>query len=207
MKVEAVAPLNHGAWLPAWRHTPPNCNANIHCCDNLQTEWYYTYFFKIGISSPLHSLLAFVPFIYFPFPPPLLLFFIFFLLPPFSSSSSSSSLSSSHQTSQFFLHHLLVYRNKFFAFRVQGAKVIVNLIKLTLLLKVGEPRFYVSMYTENRMWVLQFIKKNPTRCNNVSTFYYSIFIWSSACFGQQTVHHQESKTALAASGVLYMEGC
>ena len=55
--------------------------------------------------------------------------------------------------------------------------------------------------------IVQFIKKNPTRCNNVSKFYYSIFIWSSTCFGGHTAHHQEPKTALAASGFLYVEGC
>jgi len=52
-----------------------------------------------------------------------------------------------------------------------------------------------------------FIKKNPTRCNNVSKSYYSIFIWSSTCFRRHTAHHQESKTALAASGFSYVEGC
>jgi len=36
-------------------------------------------------------------------------------------------------------------------------------------------------------------KKNPTRCNNVSKFYYSVLIWSSACFGRHTAHHQEPK--------------
>jgi len=46
--------------------------------------------------------------------------------------------------------------------------------------------------------IVQFVKKNPTRCNNVSKFYYSIFIWSSTCFGRYTAHHQEPKTALAA---------
>jgi hypothetical protein len=55
--------------------------------------------------------------------------------------------------------------------------------------------------------IVQFIKKNPTRCSTVSKFYYSIFIWSSACFGRHTAHHQEPKTALAASGFLYVEGC
>jgi hypothetical protein len=50
-------------------------------------------------------------------------------------------------------------------------------------------------------------KENPTRCNNVSTFYYSIFIWSSTCFGRHTAHHQEPKNALAASGFSYVEGC
>jgi hypothetical protein len=36
-------------------------------------------------------------------------------------------------------------------------------------------------------------------------FYYSIFIWSSACFGRHTAHHHEPKTALAASGFLNVE--
>jgi len=55
--------------------------------------------------------------------------------------------------------------------------------------------------------IVQFIKKKPTRCNSVSKFYYSIFIWSSTCFGWHTAHHQEPKTALAASGFSYVEGC
>jgi len=41
--------------------------------------------------------------------------------------------------------------------------------------------------------------KNSTRCHSVSKFYF-IFIWSSTCFGRETAHHQEPKTALAASG-------
>jgi len=49
--------------------------------------------------------------------------------------------------------------------------------------------------------IVQLIKKNPTRCNNVSKFYYSIFIWTSTCFGRHTTHHQEPRTALAASGL------
>jgi len=36
---------------------------------------------------------------------------------------------------------------------------------------------------------------------------YSIFIWSSTCFGLLTAHCQEPKTALAASGFSYVEGC
>jgi hypothetical protein len=49
-------------------------------------------------------------------------------------------------------------------------------------------------------------KENPTRCNNVSKFYF-ICIWNSACFGRHTLHHQEPKTALATSGFTYVEGC
>jgi hypothetical protein len=37
--------------------------------------------------------------------------------------------------------------------------------------------------------------------------YYSIFIWSLTCFGRHTTHHQEPKTALAASGFAYVESC
>jgi hypothetical protein len=37
--------------------------------------------------------------------------------------------------------------------------------------------------------------------------YYSIFIWSSTCFGRHTAHHQEPKTVLVASGFSYVEGC
>jgi len=48
-------------------------------------------------------------------------------------------------------------------------------------------------------------KENPTRCNSVSTFYF-VFIWSSSCFGRHAAHHQEPKTALAASGFAYVEG-
>ena len=55
--------------------------------------------------------------------------------------------------------------------------------------------------------IVKFIKKNPTRSNNVSKCYYSIFIWSSICFGRHTAHHQEPKTPLAASGFSYVEGC
>ena len=44
-------------------------------------------------------------------------------------------------------------------------------------------------------------------CNSVSKYYYSPFIWSSTCFGRNTAHHQEPKTALAASGFAYVEGC
>ena len=38
-------------------------------------------------------------------------------------------------------------------------------------------------------------------------FYYSIFIWSSTCYGRHTAHHQEPETAKAASGFSYVRGC
>jgi hypothetical protein len=50
-------------------------------------------------------------------------------------------------------------------------------------------------------------RHRETKKTNVSKFYYSIFIWSSTCFGRHTAHHQEPKSALAASGFAYVEGC
>ena len=42
-----------------------------------------------------------------------------------------------------------------------------------------------------------------TVCKN----FYFLFMWSSTCFGRHTAHHQGPKTALAASGFAYVEGC
>jgi hypothetical protein len=47
-----------------------------------------------------------------------------------------------------------------------------------------------AIHTEKSNKMQQYIK-----------IYYSIFIWSSTYFGPNTVHHQEPKTALAASGL------
>jgi len=33
------------------------------------------------------------------------------------------------------------------------------------------------------------------------------FKWGSTCFGRHAAHHQEPKTAQAASGFVYVEGC
>jgi hypothetical protein len=51
------------------------------------------------------------------------------------------------------------------------------------------------------------MKKNPTRCNSVSNFFYSLLIRNSACFGRDNARHQEPKTALAAFGFSNVEGC
>jgi len=42
------------------------------------------------------------------------------------------------------------------------------------------------------------------QCVNI---YYSMFLRSLTCFGRHTAHHQELKTALAASGFAYVKGC
>jgi hypothetical protein len=47
---------------------------------------------------------------------------------------------------------------------------------------------------------VQFIKKNPTRCNNVSKFLLFHTYMKLNMFRRHTDHHQEPKTALAASG-------
>ena len=49
--------------------------------------------------------------------------------------------------------------------------------------------------------------EKSSKIQQCTKFYHSIFIWSSTCFGRHTVHHQEPKTALAASGFSYVRGC
>ena len=63
---------------------------------------------------------------------------------------------------------------------------------------------YKSFNIQSSLCVIHI--ENPTRCQSVSKFYF-IFIWSSTCFGRHTAHHQQPKTALAASGFAYVEGC
>jgi hypothetical protein len=65
----------------------------------------------------------------------------------------------------------------------------------------------IDLMFVDRCIIIQFIKKNPTRCNKISKFYYFLFTWSSTCFGRHTAHHLELKTALAVSGFSYLEGC
>jgi len=48
--------------------------------------------------------------------------------------------------------------------------------------------------------------KKSNKMHQCITIYF-IFIKSSTCFGRHTAHHQEPKTALAASGFACMEGC
>ena len=55
--------------------------------------------------------------------------------------------------------------------------------------------------------LLYFIKNNPTRCNNVSKFLLFHIYMKFNMFGRHTTHHQEPKTALAASGFSCVECC
>jgi len=52
-----------------------------------------------------------------------------------------------------------------------------------------------------------FHKEKSSKMQQLIKIYYSIFIWSSTCFGRHTAHHQEPKTALVASGYAYVKGC
>ena len=48
------------------------------------------------------------------------------------------------------------------------------------------------------------VQQDATVYQNVIIPY---FKWSSTCFGRHAAHHQEPKTAQAASGFAYVEGC
>jgi len=50
-------------------------------------------------------------------------------------------------------------------------------------------------------------KEKSNKMQQCIKFYYSIFTWSSTCFGRHTAHHQEPKTALTAFGFSYLEVC
>jgi hypothetical protein len=54
--------------------------------------------------------------------------------------------------------------------------------------------------------IVQFIEKNPTRCNIVSKFIIT-YLYEAQHVSGDTTHHQEPKTVLAASGFAYVEGC
>jgi len=99
-----------------------------------------------------------------------------------------------------------LYRGSIITFVVYHMKVLI-LYFISLFFFALKFRNMIYVMFVDPCIIVQFIKKNPTRCNNVSKFYYSTFIWSSTCFGRHTAHHQEPKTALAASGISYVEGC
>jgi hypothetical protein len=50
--------------------------------------------------------------------------------------------------------------------------------------------------------------KNPNKMQQcIKMFIIPYFKWSPTCFGRHTAHYQEPKTAQAASGFAYVEGC
>ena len=56
-------------------------------------------------------------------------------------------------------------------------------------------------------WSVDSYRETQQDATVYQNFYYSIFKLSSTCFGRHTSHHQEPKTAQAASGFAYVEGC
>ena len=65
-----------------------------------------------------------------------------------------------------------------------------------LLISNAGQEMNMVVHTEIANKMQQFIK-----------IYYSMLIWRSTSFGRHTAHHQEFKTALAASGFAYVKGC
>jgi hypothetical protein len=61
-------------------------------------------------------------------------------------------------------------------------------------------------YIRNHMPSILIPIKKSNKMQQCTKIYF-IFIWSSTCFGRHTAHHQEPKTALAASGFACVEGC
>jgi len=56
--------------------------------------------------------------------------------------------------------------------------------------------------------IVRFLQWKPQQDATVyQTFIIPYFKWRSTCFGRHTAHHQEPKTAPAASGFAYVEGC
>jgi hypothetical protein len=61
------------------------------------------------------------------------------------------------------------------------------------------------LFSHLRLWQPNSKIKIQQSATMYQHLYYSIFIWSSTCFGRDTAHHQEPKIALAASGFSYVE--
>ena len=71
-----------------------------------------------------------------------------------------------------------------------------------VIFKILTKKYVLIMTAEHELLWLQsmwFFTKKIQRDATVCQFFF-IFIRSSTCFGRHTAHHQEPKTALAASG-------
>ena len=71
-------------------------------------------------------------------------------------------------------------------------------------------RLYLSFYVfdvRGSMYHSKIHKEKSNKMQKYIQILYSIFLWSSTCFGRHIAHHQEPKTALAASRFSYVEGC
>jgi len=107
----------------------------------------------------------------------------------------------------------------FICLNLNRSSTIQKKTKKTKKTKTKNPAFFwtqsfITVFTTayNLMFVapciiVQFVKKIQQDATVYQNFYYSIFIWSSTCFGRHTARHQEPKTALAASGFPYVKVC
>jgi len=102
-----------------------------------------------------------------------------------------------HQNKLIFLQFFLLPRAMFFTptHAVRNSRRNWSQLNIYKIDVCGSVR-HSTIHTEKSKKMQHFIKID-----------YSIFIWSSTCFGRHTAHHQEPKTALAASGFAYVEGC
>jgi len=74
-------------------------------------------------------------------------------------------------------------------------------------LMMTRDRLEARLWQKKKNIYIYIIHKKIQQDATVYQNFYFIFIWSSTCFGRHTAHDQEPKTALAASGFAYVEGC
>jgi len=102
--------------------------------------------------------------------------------------------------SSLLLHELLLVLRCCSTFMQPTARVFFNLL-------YTYPSHRSIFYVRGSVHHSTIREEKSNKMQKLSKYFYSIFIWSSACFGRHTAHHQEPKTALAASGYSYVEGC
>jgi hypothetical protein len=98
-------------------------------------------------------------------------------------------------------------RSIFIAFKIATAHFIFDEKRFRI---AGDPYdlqpFLKTPNAQKSMHHTTIHKEKSNKMQQCIKLYYSIFIWSSSCFGRHIAHHQEPKTALAASGFSYVEG-
>jgi hypothetical protein len=81
---------------------------------------------------------------------------------------------------------------------------VCDVLQLGILLVVYASVVYCQSKWIKRIEIHTEIANTMQQCIKI---YYFMFIWSSTCFGRRTAHHQELKSALAASGFAYVKDC
>jgi hypothetical protein len=85
---------------------------------------------------------------------------------------------------------LMSFRVKMLSLALMWLIISLNWINYTVYWVIALYLMNCTVHTEKSNKMQQCVK-----------IYYSIFMWSSTCFGRHTSHHQEPKTALSASGL------